>query len=407
VCTYSWRVPWTAGWGDLELVATQDVGPGDVRTSQSVVFHWPWYYHVPGLGLWGCVLLLLVGLKENRKRQAWLVLIPLGLVALVWRMPATLLSMPIAISERFGLIVVTGAALLAVLALVGDRLTRDSGIGRFLEAILALAALGVVSCLGYFGLASSTDALVVLVIYSICSVIALAGIVLAGRAWRGVRSWGGFASRLAFWMFIAAMGLSAILAVFVGLMRFDEPAAALLVVIPCIIASLVLCGVIYLVCLPFVWLAFASPLYRERFLGLLGLSGGAGRTPAQCVLATLAGSGPAQPTAKPVAVADVAGTWQFYLDELGRTVVVDFRPDGTFAQQILSNRDGVTACPGGTWRLEGPKVHLSNYVSARTGAPEARTWWMIDAPTGLGLFGGDAADPASYFRMTPLAPSVA
>jgi len=63
-----------------------------------------------------------------------------------------------------------------------------------------------------------------------------------------------------------------------------------------------------------------------------------------------------EPTVKPVAADDLLGRWQFYLDGVSKTVSIDFRPDGTFAQTISSNQGSVQQCPGGTWRLEGPKI---------------------------------------------------
>ena len=40
--------------------------------------------------------------KANRDRQTWLILIPLGVVLLAWRMPTRLLSMPDGITETPG-----------------------------------------------------------------------------------------------------------------------------------------------------------------------------------------------------------------------------------------------------------------------------------------------------------------
>ncbi len=298
-----------------------------------------------------------------------------------------------------------GAVTLVFLLLVEKRLTREGG--RFLEANLVLVGVGAASHAAYFGLASGTGGLTGLFLYALGGSTALAALDLAGRACRGACSRGRFLGWLGLWVLVAAVVFGSIYAVVASLLELVSPAEALLVLVPCLAASAVLWCVIYLAGLPLFLLAFDSPFYRERLLGLLGPRGAAGRGRLQWALGALAGSGPAEPTARPVTAADVARTWQFYLDELGRTVVVDLLPDGTFAQRFLSNRDGVTACPGGTWRLEGPRVHLANYVCARTGGAEARTWWMIDAPGGLGLFGGDGAEAASYFRMSPRERSLA
>lgn len=111
-----------------------------------------------------------------------------------------------------------------------------------------------------------------------------------------------------------------------------------------------------------------------------------------------------EPTTKPVVPADVAGEWQFYLDSVGSTVIVDFRLDGTFSQRILHNAGGMTDCEGGTWQLEGAKVHLANYVSARSGQQERHTWWMIDGPSGLAMIGGEGEGPGSRLRVSRRGP---
>jgi hypothetical protein len=108
------------------------------------------------------------------------------------------------------------------------------------------------------------------------------------------------------------------------------------------------------------------------------------------------------PTSKPVGPDDVAGKWQFYLDDLSKTVTLRFHADGTYEQTMADLHGATTQCPGGTWTLSGPYVELAGYVSARRGTTESMRWRMIDTPSGLGLFGGD--DPESPFAMTPVPP---
>jgi len=100
------------------------------------------------------------------------------------------------------------------------------------------------------------------------------------------------------------------------------------------------------------------------------------------------------PTFKPVKPEDVVGSWQFYFDGASKTVQLDFRPDGTYAQTIVDNRNGVTACPGGTWKLSGPTVELSGYVTLDGETATSLGWWMVDAPLGPILCGGDDAESA-------------
>ena len=68
------------GNSELRIVASQDIGPLGAKDGSPVTFPWRWYYSVPTLPLWALIVLLLVVPKANRHRQAWLILIPLGVV---------------------------------------------------------------------------------------------------------------------------------------------------------------------------------------------------------------------------------------------------------------------------------------------------------------------------------------
>lgn len=109
------------------------------------------------------------------------------------------------------------------------------------------------------------------------------------------------------------------------------------------------------------------------------------------------------PTSMPVTPENIVGGWQFYFDRESKTVKLDFRADGTYAQTILDNRGGVTECPGGTWKLIGPTVELSGYVTLHVVTATSLSWWMVDAPLGLVLFGGD--DPDSFVAWNRIARS--
>jgi hypothetical protein len=95
------------------------------------------------------------------------------------------------------------------------------------------------------------------------------------------------------------------------------------------------------------------------------------------------------PTARPIRPQDLVGNWSFYLDDAAVTVRLEFRPDGTFAQSLVSNRGERTECPGGTWTLDGPHVELVGYQSAAAGTIERVRWLFADTPAGLSLFGKD------------------
>ncbi len=90
------------------------------------------------------------------------------------------------------------------------------------------------------------------------------------------------------------------------------------------------------------------------------------------------------------------GNGRLYLDSAARTVSVDFRHDGTFAQRIIANQGGIQECLGGTWSLEGALVHLTGYVTVGDGTSQSCTWRMIGTGSGLALSGGDGPDAQSF-----------
>ena len=81
----SWRVPLSVGNRDLRIVASQDIGSLGPKDGSPTIFHWRWYYNFPLLPCWAILLVLLLAPKANRNRQAYLILIPMGIAILFWR----------------------------------------------------------------------------------------------------------------------------------------------------------------------------------------------------------------------------------------------------------------------------------------------------------------------------------
>jgi len=85
-------------------------------------------------------------------------------------------------------------------------------------------------------------------------------------------------------------------------------------------------------------------------------------------------------------------------------VIVRFRADGTYGQEIVTSGGGRTACPGGTWALDGPGVELTGYRSPTAGTIDRLRWFFAESPVGLALFGTDHPGfqkPFHVFRIDP------
>jgi hypothetical protein len=334
--------------------------------------------------------------KANRRWQAWLIFLPPIAIALGWQMFARLVGFRTSDAESVGLVFVSCAAGWAAFWLLGDRLAQCHGIVRFIAAAFLMTAFGSIGALAS-GLDDSEELLAISIAAGVFGSAVAFGTMLTGRTCRNPRGRGRFMVVLLAWTgLVVTLSLSCYL--FVGSIVLGLPGPGLAEALSALAgASAIVTGIAYLVNLPFLLLAFNSPFYADRFRALF--------FPATAALGDLRYAPPlsTEPTAKPVVMADIVGSWRFYLDEASSTVVVEFHPDGTFAQNVLPNHGEVKSCPGGTWRLAGPMVHLDNYVTAKDALAQQLTWWMVDTSQGLALFGGETT-PFRMLRDTPSPP---
>ena len=113
------------------------------------------------------------------------------------------------------------------------------------------------------------------------------------------------------------------------------------------------------------------------------------------------------PTTKPVTTNDVIGTWSFSEIIPKATVVMTFKPTGVFTQEVSSG--GQTNVYVGTWSLRGPYLDLTDFAEWSSLLPgwkaAATTWWMVDGPKRLEIFGGACPDPDAYHPLEYLGPA--
>jgi hypothetical protein len=413
-------VPYGAGDGELRIVASQDIGQLGPRDGRPVVFRWRWYYHVPALPLWAIVLLLLIVPKANRRLEAWLILAPLGVVLLVWRMPAVLFSMSDGSTETLGFFVVSGTLAWSMIWLLGHWVGFRY---RIVTTVLLWAIMFAVGLLSYYcHYADGDDPATYLIIYGLCAAFMLLAMMFTSLFCRWTFSW------TKFLVLLLALNIAVVMVAMMAygaLMLILEPGIGGWAEFPMIatIVTLFVGTCLYLVNLPFLVLASKSPLYWDRFQRLFRVQrdqywnemaegyrrmrenrGEIGVETDRCWDEMSAGpldDSPTstEPTSQRVTADDLVGRWQFYLDAAAVTVSLDFRLDGAFCQTLVFNQGSIRECPAGTWRLDGPWVHLYGYTTAGDGLRQSCVWCMIDTPSGLALFGGDGPNAQSSFRM--------
>jgi hypothetical protein len=247
-------------------VASQDIGPLGPKDGPPVAFDWPWYYHVPMLPLWLLLLLLLIVPKTNRKGQAWLILIPLCMVILVWRMPMRLLSVSDGAMETTGFFIETLALAWTMVWLAADWLAGH--LRRM--ALLRIAAVMTLACLlSYVCYYSCYDDILNPILgFGFNIVILPLSLLWSSYGCRKIYSRGRFHFQLLLRMIVLFMLFILTFMLVLVILQYQEPEDLMNELLGMIYASLLFAVILYLLNLPFLILAHKSPFYHDRFVDL-------------------------------------------------------------------------------------------------------------------------------------------
>ncbi len=255
------------------------MGKSGTRAGPPTVFPWRWYYHLASVAFWALVILPLVLIKENRRFQAWAILIPLLVIVVVCQMLANLSTSPSDGAEGLQTFVVTLATAWAAVWLVGFRVASRH---RRLTLPAAVFVMLVVGLLSYLcdGRVLNLENVGPPIYYIFSALALLLPLSLSGRCCRKVYSPQRFMLWLWLWMPLTMAGVLALgaggLFLFLGVSKGLLGLAHILIMVP--VAALMggLYGVLlYLLNLPFMLLAFRSPFYHERFCKVFGLQAAA------------------------------------------------------------------------------------------------------------------------------------
>lgn len=243
------------------MVATQSLGPlGSVETRPAVV-PWKWYYYAAGAPLWLLVATILVLFKENRRWQAWMIFLPLGVVAIAWRMLARLFAASDGTSEMVAVVVMSCAMGWAIVWLMGHHLGKWCQPARFFAALALLAAVGGFACVSYLGKFDSDYLPTLATFVGVISAVLLLAMTLSGRACRRGR----FMRLLFAWIALTAMATLTLCGASALLLTGGDVAMLPGEILYCAVMSLLASCAVYLFNLPFMLLAFNNPFYRARF----------------------------------------------------------------------------------------------------------------------------------------------
>jgi hypothetical protein len=299
----------TAGVGSLNVVASQHIGDLGASESSPAVVEWRWYYHVPSLGLWGVLVALLVLVKSNRRAQAWLIWLPVLAVWLGWSMLARLLFMSAETAEPLGGFLTALAASWAAVWLLAPWLARRRILAGLALAMVAMLAVGGVYYASVYDFRSFGGPEFLSVLHGVGALVLLVATVLGASRCHQAYQPRRFLAWLLLWMTVVPLIVFplVVLVTIVSTSIWAEGLPGLLelvsLVAMALISSVIGGGVLgvalYLLNLPFLFLAMRNPFYRTRFQDALrltpapaGASSAAANTgevpPLELVMATLA-----------------------------------------------------------------------------------------------------------------------
>jgi MFS family permease len=253
----------------LRIVVSCDLGTLGPGTGEPILYHWRWYYNVPGLALWAILALVLVVPRANRTREALLILLPVLLVNLVWLGAALLFQLTTSDDETFAMVVQSLVVGSAVLWLLGHMLANYTGWKAIVLALgvtLGMAVVGVFSVTDF----SRRTISLPLLLSSLTPALVL-GYVGAGwmsrRRYRPIR----FLLLLAAWtVAFSAVGMP-LWFLLQSAVTADWPTDTLLVLGVFLLAGAILGVCVFLISLSFVLVGLRSPLFRPRLFACLRL----------------------------------------------------------------------------------------------------------------------------------------
>jgi hypothetical protein len=260
----------------LTILASQDLGELGAGTSSPVQLEWRWYYHLPSLAFWGLVVFPLVLVRDNRQWPAWTILLPLCALLVVCGMIATPGFLPLAAAEVIHAFVMTLATGWAIVWLLGPWFSGRRGVATFFSALSVLMLVGLLSYVGQCGLVYTESLLPLAIAYATAVLALLLSMMLSSRLCRRVYSPGRFMAWLILWMILTTMAGMLVSGVCLSLAeavqgRWESVAMLVGTLFLTAFGGVFAGGLLYLLNLPFMILAFRNPFYHERFCRILGL----------------------------------------------------------------------------------------------------------------------------------------
>jgi len=264
-------VPFSAGNGELQIVAGQNIGSlGDAKGLPTTV-QWKWYYNLPGLVFGVLALLPLVLARENWNFRAWAALVPLLVIIVLWNWMKLLFSPSSSTAEYFGVMIIALATAWTVFWSLAGRFQSRSKVLNFTAAAVVLWVM-MSAVLAAGGVMQTSGLLSMLISQLVLIVAWLASMILSARRCRKTYSPKRFMAWLFLWTMLTLTGFTFVYMV-VFILVFSSVSMAMIprLLIGLLISSGLFGFILYLLNLPFMVLVFNNSIYDERFRKTFGL----------------------------------------------------------------------------------------------------------------------------------------
>jgi hypothetical protein len=254
----------TAGDGPFRVVVSRQIDGLGIAKSQPAIVNWHWYYHLATAPLWAIVLLSVIAFRENRNAQAWLIVIPLAIVLILWRTPLLLFGIGQETIQSIGSPIFAGAMGWTLVWLFGDRLANRRFPGA--TVFLIILVMFVFGGLAFFALGGLKDSLFSNVVAYGISVGALVlSMAIAAHFSRNNFTPVRFGLWLLLWIALVSEVAVLCVAGLIITVNWAFGGQFLILVFMASILALIVAGIIYVANLPFLILIMKSPFYRARF----------------------------------------------------------------------------------------------------------------------------------------------
>lgn len=256
-------------FGQLKIVPSADIGQLGPHEGETAGFNWKWYYSAARWIIWLALILAFVAPKANHNIQALWVLVPLGIVNILWCFFMESAHMNSTDALQFGIIFHSMAVAVAVLWLIMHYFKGFGGVIRFLLSFTTVVIIAGLGTLAY-STEISTEMAFFLILFTLMTFTMLIAITLSrrfcGETYRPI------CFLLLLVPSILLVGLVTSSAFFlIGYIIFSSGPNSVLEILIFICFGLFFGLFLYMLNLPFLILGFVHPFFRERFCACLRL----------------------------------------------------------------------------------------------------------------------------------------